>query len=439
MKKISIFLLGLLSFVQVFSQSSAGCSDTSYVRYLQFDIWAWQQADSNHRNISWSRLTFPHSSEVPFRQDILQYNYTSNPEGVKVVGLSVWVIFRSNSASQSHNQQEYLYLYDAQPDTFRLLAQVPWSIDDRENLREYPFWGTSPINLCEHKRDVRHLVDSIYDYYFDTPVVVHDSFYVGCSTNTFEGNSYYTILRSGPINNRDCPIPPILWRIYNHSRYANTILYPTGEWKYAYSDNFLMVLPIIEVIDSGYVPPCEALRGVYLRGSGTDTVQVRWTADSRYEKYAVHYCAGEFGPRNEGLVDTVYTNQWIYAGPDHPDELMTVYVCGICNDCDSVREGEKSGYMYFSWSQPQQISVPEDGELSGSVRLLPNPAKETVAVMSSYRIASLEVYDARGRRMAEQQVGGSSARMDVSSWPRGVYVVLLHTAAGTVAKRLVLE
>lgn len=431
-------MLSLLCCLQLFSQTPSGCYDTSYVRYLQFDIWDWWRADSNNRLVTGNQLMFPHIHNAPGGQDVLQYNFTSNPNGVKVVGLSVWEPQRRRGRIPP-NALEYLYLYDAQAqnDEFTLLAQVPWSPLDLERLNEFQYFGCGP-NVCQIKHTVRNVIDSMYDYYFDAPITVYDSFYVGCSSNSFAQN-FHGIFRSGFPELNDCDIPPILWKIYNHTTTSYTFYYPTDQWTYANSENFLMVLPIIEVIDSGYVPPCEAPRGVSLQGSGTDTVTLRWTDDSRFEKYVVHYCVGEFSVDNVGQVDTVYTNQWVYAGPDHSGEVMQVYVCGICNDCDSVREGDRSAIKYFVWSQPEQTSVPENDEFARHVRLNPNPAKDAVSVISASMISSIEVYNTQGHKIVGQEVGDVSASIDVSAWPHGVYVVLLHTAGGTVSKRLVVE
>lgn len=88
-------------------------------------------------------------------------------------------------------------------------------------------------------------------------------------------------------------------------------------------------------------------------------------------------------------------------------------------------------------SQHEGFVVPDDrSDLSRFVRLMPNPASESVVVMSSYGIKSIEVYDIRGERVIEQDGNGTSTDFNVSKWPKGAYVVLVHTPMGTAAKRL---
>ena len=49
------------------------------------------------------------------------------------------------------------------------------------------------------------------------------------------------------------------------------------------------------------------------------------------------------------------------------------------------------------------------------------------------------MYDARGGRVYDSPVKGTSTGFDVSSWAKGTYVVLVRTPAGTAAKRLVVR
>ena len=70
---------------------------------------------------------------------------------------------------------------------------------------------------------------------------------------------------------------------------------------------------------------------------------------------------------------------------------------------------------------------------------MPNPASGSVLISSSYRIDRVEAYDVRGEKVMEQPTEGRKAAFDVSAWPKGAYVVLVRTPAGTAAKRLVVQ
>jgi hypothetical protein len=68
---------------------------------------------------------------------------------------------------------------------------------------------------------------------------------------------------------------------------------------------------------------------------------------------------------------------------------------------------------------------------------MPNPAREQVTVLSSYRLSRVVVYDLGGRAVLEQEDDGLATTLDVSGLAKGVYVVAIHTPAGIATKRLV--
>ena len=126
---------------------------------------------------------------------------------------------------------------------------------------------------------------------------------------------------------------------------------------------------------------------------------------------------------------------------------MVVYVRTVCSEYDTLRWSEWSSAMHMcvhydiDTSQHNEgIEVLEDGDdLSRYVQLMPNPTSGSVVVMSSYGMEWVEVYDARGSKVYNSPANGTLTGFDVSSWVKGTYVVLVHTPAGTAAKRLVVQ
>ena len=118
----------------------------------------------------------------------------------------------------------------------------------------------------------------------------------------------------------------------------------------------------------------------------------------------------------------------------------TAYVRAVCNR-DTV--------CYSSWSDPVDVYFCDSVGGGGTENvetvanmwtyIVPNPASSRVNVYSSFRISRVEVYNLYGRRMADLKADGNSAMFDVSGWPSGVYIVTVHTQAGNVAKKLVVE
>lgn len=71
--------------------------------------------------------------------------------------------------------------------------------------------------------------------------------------------------------------------------------------------------------------------------------------------------------------------------------------------------------------------------------LLPNPAREEVTVMSSFKVRSVELYAADGKLLMEQEVNGLGTRLSLEGLSAGVYFVRVRTSAGVTTKRLVVE
>ncbi|MBO4599445.1 MAG: T9SS type A sorting domain-containing protein, partial [Bacteroidales bacterium] len=88
---------------------------------------------------------------------------------------------------------------------------------------------------------------------------------------------------------------------------------------------------------------------------------------------------------------------------------------------------------------PYTLGVGDLGNLDRFTRIMPNPAREAVSVLSSYGLESVAVYDLTGRRLMEQPAEGLAATLDVTALPKGVYVVAIRTLQGVATKRLVVE
>lgn len=71
--------------------------------------------------------------------------------------------------------------------------------------------------------------------------------------------------------------------------------------------------------------------------------------------------------------------------------------------------------------------------------LSPNPANDVVRVISSFRLTEINVYNIAGRLHFATKANGYVAKLAVSSWPRGTYIVRITTPLGTTVKKLQLE
>lgn len=69
----------------------------------------------------------------------------------------------------------------------------------------------------------------------------------------------------------------------------------------------------------------------------------------------------------------------------------------------------------------------------------PNPAHGSVQVVSVMELERVEVYNAIGVKVWEQEADGTVVTIDVSRWTSGTYVVMVHTPLGIAKKQLVVQ
>ena len=82
------------------------------------------------------------------------------------------------------------------------------------------------------------------------------------------------------------------------------------------------------------------------------------------------------------------------------------------------------------------VGIAEMQNLS-SVQVYPNPAQNTLYIMSSETVEEVSVYDISGRML--QQTTNPSTSIDVSSLANGIYLVKVRTATGETIKRIVIS
>ena len=105
MRKLALISVMCVLAAEVSAQSHS-FRDTTYVRYQQFDFDAWMWEDTvHHGKVLCERPQFPGGCSVMGYDDILQYNYTDNPAGVEVFGLSA--VISISPAQESNPPAEY--------------------------------------------------------------------------------------------------------------------------------------------------------------------------------------------------------------------------------------------------------------------------------------------------------------------------------------------
>ena len=408
---------------------------------------SYQTQDGRYGIVSYSGL-----------RKLLSYSFTATP--LEVIGIAAIKPPRVGlHPCDSTLEQEYFLIYEATPDSVYKVAEAPWRVND--TTRFIFIRGNGTVNqssaydsFCCNSGTRWHELMPIVEYYFDTSIIVSDSFYVGITYNSYPeyfepGVDYdcamvgYFIAESigGYINcegqastihqadNEVCGLwwPSIVYYLPGHINYQIS----PGPW-YVNLNDVPLVFPIIRV-DTTVPPPdyCPPVENLQVLTAGDSCVDVSWDAFINHQfGYEVQY-----GPRSMpmGNWQSVFPNlNFAHICDLDPTFLYGLRVRPYCDEDKS--EGEWSEVVYF---RPTVGATLEPSELSKHTSVAPNPATESVRVESDYVIMAVDVYDAVGQHVWNIPVHGRHTEIDLNGLSAGFYHLMITTSNGTTAKRLV--
>ena len=307
---------------------------------------------------------------------------------------------------------------------------------------------------CLERHDVNRYLP-VHEYYFDKPVTVYDSFYVGMTSNNSHSTlnppeyvmppytaSSYTIGYASstwgcPQDYTDtCYTAPLQLYKYKTFKYnEGGQLISDTNWIWHETPFFALIFPIIQ-IDSFYGPPqyvCPEVENFHIGAFGDRSAVLLWQSHNDHLRWEVSYGPEGTAPEDGSkLIAAIPAIQ--ITGLDSCTHY-SAYIRAVCMH-DSLH--------YSEWSEPLDICLCDTGGavsiemplLDQLTYLMPNPASDQVQVLSSYGMTRVEAYSLQGTKMADLRVRGLSATIDVSRWPRGMYIIVIHTPAGNVTKKL---
>ena len=403
------------------------------------------------------------------------YNYTPRP--IKVLGIAAnsktehpyW-----QPSSNPPDSTEYLLFYDARPDTFVCRQRKIWDASDSIRLMRLHNRGSSSYydgGCCRNSMEY-NLTEPFRETYFERPILVKDSFYLGGTSYSYD--AYYgrfnlndnsaTILiyyadqggnggfHYDPRN--PCSIPVDTCPAIPSGRIK--IRYPRQPYSFEANDKFIpyqwMDRTIFET--TPYVYPifeemCPVVSGLRVEDRQGDEVTVTWNAHGSHTTWMVTY--GPMGmPRDSfavvaclqpsltitGLDSTMIYDISVQAQCDYHVSDLEPLDADVLNNRDTTFFGEQGKHLYLRGGNLVAINdvTPDDGIL-----LRPNPADRQVTVSAPLPLRRVEVYDMAGRLMEAHQPNGTALQIDLKTYPTGTYLVKVTTANGTSTKKLVVK
>lgn len=390
---------------------------------------------------------------------LLQYNYT--PDTVAIVGIALSVVSEDSGRYVDYFRfQEYARLYDATPDSFPLKAEAFIDLSAPHRYMFFEYYDSIDGFTCQVAHPTSRSVP-IYECYFNKPVVVADSFYVGMTCNSqnalFGENVgipdwmvYFNILWSFDLGDLPCPhIPSQLHRMYNFP----TIFGPTFYWDYTEDSWFLLVFPLLEPSREMKCPSITGFRLVNINDSHQPLLA--WNSSTRHNTWEVSYGPQGIAP-HEGTILTTDSPTALLDSIE-PNRRYVAYVRAFCefNGEENYTDWSDTVGIYYwlepdtsqtdttqtdtnTHTRPEIISGPQQSD-NTFVGVLPNPATHFAQIMSSYALQGYDLVDMNGRTVKSGSLDGHFTKIDISDCAKGLYILLVRTDNGTAAKRLVVE
>ena len=422
-----------------------------------FMWWDWDYFVESENYVGIQRMTY---SAI-----LLNYNYTPVP--LRIVGIAGMPLSHSHNppvpfrSPDYTTRQEYFYLYESGPGGDTLLKQVPWNLADSHRYIHIVGNGFGNMSAeydscCSYKP--WEVVYRLYEYYFDEPVVVTDSFYVGGSLFSGNGDTDETALEDSLLtayyaaiwhSHYDCKGQAGL--CYNNmyrvkcypasgvhvSTFADldTAGYSHG-WSTEYFTNYYLIYPIIEV-DTTLPPPemCPELTGFSVQPGSRTCVMATWDSYPNYSYVQLRY-----GPisQSQGEWDTVEVT-----GNMHPicniDTTASHYGFSARSIC--VRAKDTTEWTPVIWVDTRNMQgIGQPQSVVGTLTTVePNPTDGRFAVRTQFPLLKVDVYNAAGILVYSEPATGHEHRVDLAGVPSGVYIVVVRTVGGSTVKRVVVE
>ena len=301
----------------------------------------------------------------------------------------------------------------------------------------------------------------IYEAYFDSAITVHDTFYVaGTALSNIPGTpTAYAFVALVPF---DAPlsgyVPASDYFVHPNidfllrKRYSPEVgITDTSNWERLSEHGWLAIFPILSYPPGwGEEHPedtleCTAPLGLRVLDVAHDTVSLTWLTNSAANRWEL-WLRRDSAEADSGLWVQTTSPVCQFDGLDTA-QWYEVRVRALC-DSTHTSDWSDSIRFYLPGWEPDDPDDPDNPDDSVAVHspveqftyVAPNPAAGMVTVASSFRLERVELYSLKGTLVTAADAEGELAlTLDVSRIPAGVYMLRVHTPAGTAIKRLVVK
>ena len=368
--------------------------------------------------------------------EIAKWNHTDSALSIIGIAISACVVdptYRFSSwygatinDTTFDDWHEYLRLYKPTRDSLELLAEATYNAGDTTRM----------MSVWSHNAPCpEHRVLPVFEAYFDKAVTVTDSFYVS-ATNYYSIFDYqtrsYSRLPAYPYTYYSHPAMQYQSRCYpQHFKDKHPDNPDPDNWTHHYCDFVFLIFPIIDTTQP-MPDTCQRTSGLRVEGQDSAGVLIAWERGRYNRSWQIAYGPADEDP--EGYTALTVTAPRHYLRYLTPGGEYAARVRAICYDDPTYSEwSDTVRFTYRDHAEGIASATPE------GFTLKPNPAHSMVEIASAAPLRRIEAYDMQGHSVFSSEASGTTAAIDISAWPRGTYLVTIHTASGSKTQKLAVE
>ena len=151
---------------------------------------------------------------------------------------------------------------------------------------------------------------------------------------------------------------------------------------------------------------------------------------SSFLKYTVSLIQGATFIGATAYIDAADSLVYIPAAGIQGTDTLVYSVCDELGACDTAM-------VFVNIIGPNNTGITEVD--LPDLHMYPNPAASFISVSYSSVIQSVSITDMSGREVMQKDINSTAASLHIEALSAGLYTVLIHTADGMVARRLVKE
>lgn len=106
---------------------------------------------------------------------------------------------------------------------------------------------------------------------------------------------------------------------------------------------------------------------------------------------------------------------------------------------DNVGSNNPQNYSIIVTGHSQQVLGTKDAEITNGITIAPTVTKDIVKVMKAPRKSTFNVYDLSGKKLQNGIINNDQESVDLSSYPKGIYIIEVKTDKDVVSKKVIKE